>query len=82
MNEEKIDVDSLVYNRYVDDINAEPHKITFEFNTGPNLDEFKLICMRMGSALGYDWDSLVKVFGGIPNDYILDEIKQEVLYNK
>ena len=44
---------------------SEPSRIEFEFPEGPNIWEFKAICMRMAAALGYDCGIVRKCFGEI-----------------
>jgi predicted regulator of amino acid metabolism with ACT domain len=67
------EVDTLMYVRHSDEDSVEPHRVVFEFNTGPTVADFKIICMRMASALGYDERSIREVFGNIP-DESLDNI--------
>jgi hypothetical protein len=43
--------------------NREMSKIMFEFNDDLTIDEFKIICKRLASAIGYADGSIKNVFG-------------------
>lgn len=46
---------------------TEPSKIEFEFDS-PNIDEFKINCIRMAFALGYHPTSIESAFGNIEEE--------------
>jgi hypothetical protein len=47
-----------------DDIyNREATKISFEIDNDLNIHEFKTICMRMASAMGYTQNTIKSSFG-------------------
>jgi hypothetical protein len=50
--------------------NREANTITFEVVDDLTISEFKIICMRMASAMGYSQSIIEKSFG---SDEILDE---------
>lgn len=43
--------------------NREASKITLEFDNELNIHEFKTICMRMASAMGYTQKTIKSSFG-------------------
>ena len=43
--------------------NREPSKIQFNISDEMNITEFKVICMRLASSLGYHQNSITKEFG-------------------
>ena len=43
--------------------NREANKITLEFDNELNIHEFKTICMRMASAMGYTQRTIKSSFG-------------------
>jgi hypothetical protein len=73
-----LEIDRLVYLRNSTDDNVEPTKIIFEFDAGPTVDDFKIICMRMAAALGYDEELIKSSFGTIPDDVICEETIKKI----
>jgi hypothetical protein len=65
-----------------DILNREANTITFELVDDLTISEFKIICMRMASAMGYSNSSIEKSFG---SDEILDkefeELRKDVIGN-
>ena len=65
-----------------DILNREANTITFELVDDLTISEFKIICMRMASAMGYSQTIIEKSFG---SDEILDkqfeELKKDVMEN-
>ena len=65
-----------------DSDNREANAITFEVVDDLTISEFKIICMRMASAMGYSQTIIEKSFG---SDEILDkqfeELKKDVMEN-
>jgi hypothetical protein len=65
-----------------DSDNREANVITFEVVDDLTISEFKIICMRMASAMGYSQIIIEKSFG---SDEILDkqfeELKKDVMEN-
>jgi hypothetical protein len=54
---------------YIDsdfDSNREAKKISFTISEDLDIYEFKIICQRMASAMGYQQDSIQRAFG--PNE--------------
>lgn len=45
------------------EFNNEANRISFEFNDGIDAFEFKTICVRMASAMGYADSSIKRAFG-------------------
>ena len=62
--------------------NREANTITFKVVDDLTISEFKIVCMRMASAMGYSQSIIEKSFG---NDAILDkefeELKKDVTVN-
>jgi hypothetical protein len=58
-----------------DILNREANTITFELVDDLTISEFKIICMRMASAMGYSNSSIEKSFG---SDEILDKEFEEL----
>jgi hypothetical protein len=60
--------------------NREANTITFEVVDDLTISEFKIICMRMASAMGYSQSIIEKSFG---SDEILDnefeELRKEII---
>jgi hypothetical protein len=54
-------MDKLIYERSVESIEAQ--RIVFEVQHDLSLEAFKLNCIRMAHALGYDSNSIKKTFG-------------------
>jgi hypothetical protein len=65
-----------------DILNREANTITFELVDDLTISEFKIICMRMASAMGYSNSIIEKSFG---SDEILDkefeELRKDVIGN-
>jgi hypothetical protein len=55
--------------------NREANTITFEVVDDLTISEFKIICMRMASAMGYSQSIIKKSFG---SDEILDKEFEEL----
>jgi hypothetical protein len=55
--------------------NREANTITFEVVDDLTISEFKIICMRMASAMGYSQSIIEKSFG---NDKISDKEFEEL----
>ena len=54
---------------YIDsdfDSNREAKKISFTISEDLDIYEFKIVCQRMASAMGYHQDSIQRAFG--PNE--------------
>lgn len=76
-----IDVDRFIYLRHSTLQDTEPNKIIFEFNAGPTIGEFKIICKRMASALGYSSNIIQSEFGD--DDYdITGSLENDILNKK
>jgi hypothetical protein len=60
-----IEQDTLIYQRQRFDYfkTTEPTMIHFTFDTGPTIHDFKIICKRMASALGYPDKCIEEEFG-------------------
>jgi|TARA_R110001599_G_scaffold67850_1_gene191301 hypothetical protein len=56
-------MDKIIYER--SDKSLEPQKIKFEVSPDLSLKDFKLNCIRMAQALGYDNASIKKEFNYI-----------------
>jgi hypothetical protein len=54
-----------------DNLNREAKKITLEIPDDMNIFEFKIICVRLASAMGYTDVSIKKAFG--TTEYETDE---------
>jgi hypothetical protein len=52
----------LIYNSE-DLLNKEAQKIKFVISDDLDIYEFKLICVRMASAMGYHYKSIERAFG-------------------
>ena len=53
----------LIYERNNDDA-SEPIKISFDIHEELDIYEFRTLCKRMASAIGYHFDSISDAFGG------------------
>lgn len=47
---------------------TEPTKITFDIPSGISIYDFKIICKRLASALGYNQESIGEAFGDESDD--------------
>jgi hypothetical protein len=65
-------LDYITDNKY----NKEAKKISFEFNDDVDIFEFKTICVRMASAMGYADKSIKSAFGKEYNGDIEKEFKE------
>jgi hypothetical protein len=54
----------LIYNSEEDE-NREALNIEFTISEDLNIYEFKTICVRMASAMGYHYESIDRAFGSI-----------------
>jgi len=59
---------------YID--NREMSKIIFEFSDDLTIDEFKIICKRLASAIGYADGSIKTTFGDDTSPNIDEEYKE------
>jgi hypothetical protein len=57
-----------------DKYNQEANKITFEFEYGIDIHQFKVICIRMASAMGYVDGSIKSAFGAEYEDKFDEEM--------
>ncbi len=57
----------LIYERKEEAV-LEPETITFEFNETLDIIQFKVLCKRLASAIGYHNDSIQMVFGNETDD--------------
>tara|TARA_R110002153_G_scaffold64821_8_gene173756 strand:+ start:5964 stop:6176 length:213 start_codon:yes stop_codon:yes gene_type:complete len=53
-------MDKIIYERY--DKSSEPQKIVFEVSSDLSLQDFKLNCIRLAQALGYNTKTIKKEF--------------------
>lgn len=61
---------------------SEPSKIEFEFDTIPDIKEFKLNCMRLASALGYTPNVIKKVFGEEFDEKLKNKVPASIIFKK
>lgn len=59
--------------------NREARQISFVVPDDMNINEFKIVCMRMASAMGYADNSIKKCFGKEEYDTELDEDLKNIL---
>jgi phosphotransferase system IIB component len=59
---------------YID--NREMSKIIFEFEDDLTIDEFKIICKRLASAIGYTDGNIKTTFGDDTSHNIDEEYKE------
>lgn len=60
-----------------DDLNREASKIEFTVPDDMNIQEFKVMCIRLASAMGYSNTTIKKAFGDpVYGDEDPDKIKQ------
>jgi hypothetical protein len=69
-----VDMGKLIYISE-DAANREANVITFKVVDDLTISEFKIICMRMASAMGYSQSIIEKSFG---SDEILDKEFEEL----
>ncbi len=61
-------MDRLIYERDMMDednklMSGEPFKIVFEISSGMKIKDFKTICKRLASSMGYSGESIEETFG-------------------
>jgi hypothetical protein len=56
--------------------NREVSKIIFEFNDDLDIHEFKIICMRLASAMGYSRSTIKLSFGDEYDGNINEELNE------
>lgn len=56
-------MDKLIYIRGESEPTRESAKIEFEFTSDLEIKEFKQLCVRMASALGYQPATIIGAFG-------------------
>ena len=73
-------MDKLVYHR--GDNTKEPNKIDFEFKDSLTAYEFRNICVRMASALGYSSSSIDNAFPKHKdNEHEVDKRQLKLLFD-
>jgi hypothetical protein len=62
------------------DNSREASEIEFTIADDLNIFEFKTICVRMASALGYHEESIKKAFGNLdyPNNFTITDLINEI----
>ena len=69
------ETDTLQYSK-------EANEITFDFDDGLTIDEFKIICIRMAGAMGYGPKSIKKSFGEIDDgNHNIEDLIRELKSN-
>lgn len=56
--------------------NKEMNKIVFEFDNELNINEFKIICKRLASAMGYSDANIKNTFGNDVSPTFDEEYKE------
>lgn len=60
-----------------DSYNREVSEISFDVPNDMNINEYKIICVRLAHAMGYHYKSIEKVFGNLEYETESDrEFKQ------
>jgi hypothetical protein len=60
-----------------DSYNREASEISFDVPNDMNINEYKIICVRLAHAMGYHYKSIEKVFGNLEYETESDrEFKQ------